>query len=332
MDNKQLAPVYTPPEASKQALEALEKIEQHKTRGIKMPLEEIGDYFAPTIPGQLTAIIAQTSNYKSGFMHWWERRLAEQLVEEERYDESIIHVSVEECLEEQIFYEFARESGESMERLAHGDVQDWNKLRRAAAKIATIPIYRLGDSLARPEMLTELYLTNIVRSIDQLVKGEITDEPIRPAAIFVDYLQALPLDPENKKAQGDYSTKRRLQVRSDVYRLRNAAVYFNCPVVIGVQAKQVLAGNPSEKILIPGRYDGEESSAIAQRADRIISLWLPKMDHPVGSQIEISGKRITVEENQMFLKICKQRGGFRSGKFWLTMVDYDKNEISTAKV
>jgi RNase P/RNase MRP subunit p30 len=58
----------------------------------------------------------------------------------------------------------------------------------------------------------------------------------KPAAIFVDYLQALPIDPEIRQAM--IKDQRRLQVRQDVYRLRQAAVQFDCPIILASQAKQ----------------------------------------------------------------------------------------------
>ena len=171
-DFRASAAIYTPQEASRYGLDAIKKTEHQKMRGLSLNITEIRDYFAPVMPGQVCAVIAQTSNYKSGFMHFWERSTAEQLIRENREDESIIHISVEECIEEQIFLEFARESGEDAGQLAHGVVQDWSKLEEAAIKVATIPIYRIGDSLSRPEEIHNLYLSNIMRATKELVEGK----------------------------------------------------------------------------------------------------------------------------------------------------------------
>lgn len=322
------AAIFTPQEAAKSGLEAIGRAEHQEQRGLKLDIAEIRDYFAPMGAGQVCAVIAQTSNYKSGFLHFWERVFAKQLMQERRICESIIHVSVEECLEEQILLEFAHYAGEDAGKLARGQVQDWDRLKAAAVRVAQIPIYRVGDSLAKPEEMANLYLSNIIRSLEYLVSGRVTGEEIQPAAIFVDYLQALPFDPEVKGAGGDYANKRRLQVRQDIYRLRQAAMYFACPVVVAVQAKQKLDGASSSAIQIPGIYDGEESSSIAQRSDRIIQLWMPKMTHPVGKHIEYSNIDFTVEENMLWVKIGKQRGGFPSGRSWLCRVNYKSNDIA----
>jgi replicative DNA helicase len=317
--------VYTPPEWAGYALEAIKRTQGSATRGLALPIAEIRDYFAPVLPGQVCALIAQTSNYKSGFMHFWEREAANALIEEGRIDEAIVHVSVEECVEEQAYLYLSRETGEDAGKLARGDIQDWKRLEEAATRIGNIPIYRIGDSLARAEDMPELYLSNMIRSIRELVTGW----KIKPAALFFDYLQAFPFDPEVKRAAP--SDQRRLQVREDIYRLRQAAAYFDCPVIVGVQAKQHLDGAPDAKnFQLPGIYDGEESSAIAQRADRIITMWMPKQTHAVGTTIKLPDKdmEFKVRENLLFVKVAKQRGGLPAGKTWPCAIDFNKNHIA----
>src|SRR3990172_2302508 len=115
---------------------------------------------------------------------------------------------------------------------------------------------------------------------------------------------------------GDKEGQRRLQVRSDIYRLRQAAAYFNAPVIVAVQAKQHLEGAPSKKFYLPGVFDGEESSSIAQRCDRVISMWMPKMTHSLGEVIDYKNTEFTVRENLLWVKICKQRGRLPAGRSW----------------
>jgi len=246
--------VYTPQEVASLGLTAIKNTAQQAGRGLAFPVVGVRDYFAPVLPAQVVAIIAQTSNYKSGVMHFWEREAAQQLINEDRSGEAIIHVSVEECVEEQAYLYMARETGEDAGKLSRGNVQDWTKLEAAAVRIGNIPIYRIGDSIARAEDLPELYLSNMVRSIRALTDGKVTGKPVKPAALFFDYLQAFPFDPEIKRASP--TDQRRLQVREDIYRLRQAAAYFDCPVVVGVQAKQHLDGASSDSFQLPGSQGG----------------------------------------------------------------------------
>jgi hypothetical protein len=319
--------VYTPQQVVTYGVQAIRNARDNAMRGLGVGIADIRDYFAPVLPGQVCAIIAQTSQYKSGFLHFIEHEGAKQLMTDGRNDEIMIHVSVEECVEEQAFLEFARYSKEDAGKLARGQVQDWDRLMDAAVKVGDIPIYRIGDSLARAEDMPSLYLSNMIRSIQVLTENLLDWKP-KVAGLFFDYLQAFPYDPEHK-GSGPSEEKRRLQVRSDMYRLRQAAAYFKCPVFVAVQAKQVLDGaNPP--MMLPGIYDGEESSSIAQRCDRVITLWMPKQTHPIGSRITNSSGSIDfkVAENQLWIKVAKQRGGLPSGKIFPCLVNFNANTIA----
>jgi hypothetical protein len=317
--------VYTPQQVATYGLEAVKNARDNKARGLGVNIAEIRDYFAPVMPGQVCAIVAQTSHYKSGLLHFIEHEAAKQLMTENREDEILIHVSVEECVEEQAFLEFARDSGEDAGSLARGQVQDWDKLEACAIRVGSIPIYRIGDSLARAEDMPNLTMSNMIKAIQTLSETLLSWKP-KIAGLFFDYLQAFPIDSEMR--QTDHDVQRRLQVREDVYRLRKAAAYFKCPVYVAVQAKQHLDG-AHPPLMLPGIYDGEETSSIAQRFDRIISLWMPKMTHPVGTPIDYKGFSFTVEENQLWIKVCKQRGGLPSGKVWQCRIDFAHNLIAT---
>jgi hypothetical protein len=317
--------VYTPPEVATYTLDAIKEVKELKTRGIALPIADIKDYFAPLLPGQICVVQAQTHQYKSGFLHFWENAAALQLMEDGRDDEAIIHVSVEEVVEEQGFLMLGRMTGEDAGKLARGEVQDWSRLEAEAQRIGTIPIYRIGDSLARAEDMPNLYLSNMVRAIRSLVDGSVTGRKIKPALLTFDYLQAFPIDPEIKKAQ--LENQRNLQVRQDFYRLYQAAAYFKCPTLVAVQAKQELEKRRGDSKM-PGMYDAQETSAIAQRTQRMISLWMPKVTEGVGSQITIDNQTLTVTENMLFVKVAKQRGGLPSGQTWLCQIDFSKNLIA----
>ena len=316
--------IYTPQQVATYGMTAVQNARDNALRGLGINIAEIRDYFAPVMPGQVCAIVAQTSHYKSGFLHFVEHQAAQQLIQENRENEILIHVSVEECVEEQAFLEFARESDEDPGKLARGQVQDWNKLMAAAIRVGNVPIYRIGDSLARAEDMPKLYMSNMIRSIKTLAEDVLDWKP-KVAGLFFDYLQAFPIDPEIGKTSTDI--QRRLQVRSDIFRLRQAAAYFKAPVYVAVQAKQHLDG-AHPPIMLPGIYDGEESSSIAQRCDRVISLWMPKLTHSVGTRIQEGAFDFTVEENILWLKVCKQRGGLPSGKAWMCRIDFRSNTIA----
>lgn len=311
--------IYTPAEVSSYATQQIERMHENQHRAIKFFIPGID--FAPMLPGQVLAVLGQTSNYKSGFFHAWECAIAAQLEAENRTDEIVIHVSVEEPVEEQAFLLFSQEMGVDAGEIARGEIQDWENLYKAAIKIGTIPIFRIGDSLARAEDFPKLHVTNMIECIKHLRDNLLSYQP-KIAAMFFDYLQAFPFD-EDHRTIGD--NQRRLQVRSDIYKLRQAAAYFDAPVIVAVQAKQNLEA--SKNFYLPNQYDGEESSAIAQRCDRIISLWMPKQNHSVGTLLEHKNVVFMVRENLLWLKVCKQRGRLPAGRSWPCLIDFDRNKI-----
>lgn len=321
--------VYTPSQTATYGVQAAEATGEAvaSSLGINVPIHELDAYVPPVLPGQLMAVIAQTSNYKSGFFHFMEHANAIRLSESGMDDHIIIHVSVEESIEEQAYLQLAAQTkgAITVDDIARGSVQDWNLLERAAIKVGTIPIYRIGESLARAEDMPELYISNMILAIDALVNGDILDWKPKVAGIFFDYLQAFPLDPEYRQMEA--SGRRRLQVRSDIYRLRQCAAKYKCPVIVAVQAKQHLDG-AKPPIMLPGQYDGEESSSIAQRSDRILTLWMPKQTHAVGEDIIYSGGRsFTVFENNLWIRVAKQRGRLPAGKVFKCLIDFDTNLV-----
>lgn len=320
--------IYTPQEAAFVAVEGVKAAREGLTRAISLPasLGELATYFAPVAPGQIAVVQAQTSQFKSGFMRFWQTHAAEQLARENRQDEAIVHVSTEELIEEQVYYQMERYSGEQAGLLARGQVGNWDRLINASATIAGVPIYRIGDSLARPSEYSHLYLTNVARAIKALQAGEITGNATRIAIVYVDYLQALPIDPEIR-SRGKLEEQRRLQVRQDVYRLKEMAKFFGCPVVVGCQAKQELEHGSKSGWQMPGLYDGSETASIAERFDRVLCLWMPKQTSTVGARIEKGDLSFVVEENQLLIKVAKQRGGLPAGKIFANRINFATGEV-----
>jgi replicative DNA helicase len=314
--------VYTPPDSVIVAKQQIDRIKKESFRRVDFPVEGIDQYCAPMLPGEMCMVIGQTSNGKSQFGHFWARKLAKQLDSDGR-DEMIVHVSVEEAIETMTFYSLAAETEERAGDLARGIVQDWDRLNEAIVRVGTIPIYRIGSSLARSEDYPNLTISNMIRAIDYI---QDTWPGVRIAAMFFDYLQAFAIDHENR-GLNDRFNQRRHQITDDVNRLRQVSAKYGCPVIVMVQAKQIL--NLQRPSCVPGIYDGQESSSIAQRADRIIQLAMPKMHYALGQMINISDSvSYVVRENSIFIEVGKQRGGMPSGAMFPCLIDFRTQEIT----
>ena len=319
---------FAPQDAANIAFLKAKELAESAHKGIEFPIPEIASYpFAPLMPGQLCVVLAQSSNYKTGFMDFWKDHAAEQLGVQGREDEAVFFVSVEDMLEEQMFFEMSKETGLPVDEISVGHAEDWSRVVAATLTISGVPVYRICNSLAFSDRdnVPELYLSNVQKAIEMVYQRD----GKKPAVIFIDYLQALPLDPEHKQFGSD---ARRLQVRTDIYEMRRMAAKYSCPVVVGVQAKQELNGAVDGNMYIPGMYDGEETSSIAQRADRMISLWLPKQKH--GGLINKATKgdfQYIIRENLLFVKVVKQRGRLPAGKTWSCIIGYSRNRIEALK-
>lgn len=317
--------IYAPNEKSTLGYEQAQRAASHSQFGIELDIKgttpAVKDYFAPLLPWEICAVQAQTSNGKTYFTNFWERQIVDQLKRQNR-DEIIIHVSLEESIEAMAFQDYGRILKQKPADFARGAFTDWARMLMAKKEIDGIPVWSIGESANTPDDAPELTLSNIYRSINELVSGRITGEPWKPAVIIVDYLQALPIDPETKSAQKQ--EQRRLQVMSDVFRLRKMTTALQCPIIVPLQAKQELSGN-NLPYMIPGVYDGMETSAIATRFDRIISLWMPKTTHIVGQYAsnKDNSTSILVKENQAFMKVNKQRGSLPAGMVWELKVDFE---------
>ena len=319
--------VYPISEAAAQTVHFSQTNSNVLARGLRFPIPELAKNYPvpPMLPGQLVSVIAQTSNGKSMFMEFWERDACKQLAEEKR-DEVIIHISVEDMIEEIIANRIATEYGFEAWEIISGRVSDFDGLKIAATKIAGRPLFLIGASLAHAEDNPNLHMSNVARCIDAIASGEITGRKEKIAAIFDDYLQAHPLDPDALKNLAEGT--RRMQVWQDVNRLRAAAAKYACPVIIAVQAKRNLDGEPAKGFHLPGMYDGEETAFIGQRSDRIFTLWIPAKNYPPNSTVKTVSQFWTVTLDLCFLRVAKQRGKLPAGAFWPMKVDFARNEYT----
>ena len=314
--------IFTPHEQAMAGYNAVKRAVEYKDVGVPLRVagSDISDYFAPLMPWEICAVQAQTHNGKTMFTDWWERDAATFLTENNQPGD-IVHVSLEESIEAMAFTDYGRLLDVLPAKLARGEYQDMAKLQVAMKQIDGCRVWRIAESAERAEEETDLTLSNIYRALNAMQKGDIAGAT-KIRLVTLDYLQALPIDPEAKKAAPDAA--RRLQVRDDVYKLRKMTVALQTPILVNVQAKQKLEGAnlPYE---IPGMYDGEETAAIAQRFDRIVSLWMPKTSKPVGTSVFYNDAKVfDVEENMVFAKVNKQRGGLPSGMTFELRVDFEK--------
>ena len=292
----------------------------NKHLALQFPIPELRYYFHPSYPGKQTTVQAQSHNGKSLFTDFWAHQAAKELFESGRRG-VIVKVNTEDAIETLITAELSRGGAGKLDDLQAGIIANSDEYLKVETQIGSLPIVHIGESLGMDDSVAaELHLSNIARLID-FTRKEYFSEEMPIVAIFVDFIQALPLDPEIKTT---IENTRRIQVISDENRLRRAAKYFYCPVIVAAQSKQDADMSTAHSFLrLPGFWDVQEASYVAQHTDFMYSLWFPKTHYQLGStQDDRSFKwSLNVKDDQLWIKALKHKGYKNIGAAFPLLVD-----------
>jgi len=311
--------IYTPPEIGNLVLDTINERRKNPGAGIRFGVADVDKKLLPLRPGELITIVGRPSNYKSGLMGYWSRRIADQLVNEDNSKEVVVFVTWEMAIEEMALYDLAAVTKLNAAEIAQGRIDDdaWESLQKAAMKRSARPLWLVGHSMARRKRRPRLSLTNIAEALMWLEDNM----DIRPRAIFLDYLQVI---------DSDEGETRRMQVWENVYRCKDMALAMGCPVIVGVQASRSV---DERKWKLPSMRDGQETSNIEQASDKMLSVWMPKTSEQENTALQYTynHKDVLVTENLLVLGLLKQKLG-PAGMWWPLYVDPTRNEIGAMQV
>jgi len=309
---------YSPPEIGTLVLKTIAERKAQPGAGIRLGVPSVDKQLLPLRPGDLCTITGRPSNYKSGLMSFWARKVAHDLTQAEGSEHRVVvYITWEMAIEEIGLYDLSATSGLSAADLSQGrctDV-DFDSLQKAAMRRAMSPLWLIGHSIERRKKRTRLTLSNVAKALAWL-----DDEMgLQPAIVFLDYLQQMA--PERMMDNGE--TSRRLDVFENVARCKDMAIALGCPVVLGVQAGRQVDDRDWK---LPGMQDQMESSNIEHTADKMLSVWYPKMTEKKGDLLPRDNS-LVISDNLLILGIVKQRMGPAGG--WVPLyVDPMRNEIS----
>jgi len=269
--------VYTPVEVGRLALEEIRACMDPKTRTINLGFHL--STIKPLRPGKLCTIQAYTSNYKTGFMTAWARRLAANIVEREAEHEMVIYVSWEDTVEDMGIYDLAHATAIPVESVLDGKLsaEQMKRLETAAFKRGAIPLWLIGDTSGKGMARKRMTMTHIEKCL-----GWVSERmEFKPAAIYIDYVNLI--CPESKASWG--AKGRRTDIMELTYRVRELGLMSGCP-------------------------------AIEQFSDLLLSLWMVStsetMSDPPAQLIGPDGKPmegIFVTPNLLLMGIGKQKRG-----------------------
>ena len=306
--SKVVRSIYTGNDVATYTLDEVTRRVANRERVVATGVDMIDRYVKPVMPGDVTFILANTSNGKTAFMQFWARQAVRQLQQNQDEKQLVVFITWETLVEELGLYDLCGMTGLDASNVWYGDIldEDMARMRTAGMKRAAMPLWVVGYSLKRRREV-RLTMEAVSRALEAL---EASWEK-KPAMIFLDYLQRItPRDPR---------MDRRAVVMENVDGIQDLARDCGCPVVVGCQAgRQVL----DRDFKLPELGDGQETSRIEQDADKVIALWYPVKTDPLGTPIDELG--ISVEPDLMVMGVRKQRH-YASGQCFPLRYDAPRN-------
>jgi len=307
--------VWTPNDAVASALKVIKQRQETAGLGVPVGIADVDSYLLPARPGELITVLGRTSNYKSGFMQYWARSAAKQIVEKKVLGQCVVYVTWEQAVEEMVAFDLAYTARISATDLYQSRINDreMERIRKIIApQRAMLPVYLIGHSAEEGRKRPRLTLSAVGIGLN-IIRGEFE---LRPRMIVLDYLQQM------KAEDGE---DRRMQVYEMVRRCKDMALAYGCPVVLGCQARREEYKN---KWGIPSITAGAETSNIEHTSDKVLGLWYPIRQYREGRDLgDIAGRPLTVTENVLVLAVLKQRLG-PAGRWFSLYVDPARNEVA----
>ncbi len=311
--------LFTPNDAVKAALEAIEDRRRSGISGVGVGLPGVDDYLLPGRPGEMIGVIGRSRHYKSGFMQWWARTTAHKLAQMHDEEHNVVYVTWEQAIDEMICWDLAYTARMNAIDVIQGKVSDeeMQRLRmvHGPRRIVT-PLYLIGHSTREQRHRPRLSMA----AVEQCLYSMIDEFKLKPSIVFLDYLQQM---------EPDEGQDRRMQVFYNVHRCKDMALSMSCPVVVGTQANRESYTDKLGKLPkwgIPPFTSSQESSNFEQTCDKMIGVWYPIRDHPNGGKLETKQVTLDITSNLLILQILKQKIG-PSGKWWPLRIEPEINDI-----
>ena len=245
----------------------------------------------PLRPGDLVGILGRPGMGKSSLLAYFARAEAKRILAREAGErEAVVYVTWETQREELENF-FQANDGLSASDVAWGRA-DLEEVQRRAAKRASLPIWVIGHGIMRvtkrlPRMTPDAVLSAIESMRD--------DFGVRPTLLLFDYVQLIPIE---------RAVDRVTQVTEVPVRIKEVALRVGAPAIIGIQAGREVDKRTNK---IPEMGDCQWGSSIEQVLDKLFAVWRPFLTEPNGAAIELDGKRFTVNERLLILRLLKQR-------------------------
>jgi replicative DNA helicase len=313
--------IYTPSEIASIGTKYLEQRKNKENAGIAVGIPSFDKDFLPLLPGELLSIIARPGNGKTGFMMRWARHRAAQLQAEGDQNKIVIYCTWEQSIEELHAFDVAADTQISITDMARGNISEeaWPLILSSSMRRVGKPVWFIGHSMERRKRRPRISITDLGDALTAIEAWD--EERYKIDMVFLDYLQRIPFDgkPESKTVGMD----------ENLNRLKDGALAFGCPFVVGVQARREVDQRDSP---VPLMDDGQWSSAIEQVSDKSISLVRPRKYKQDGDTFGKGPNAVQVQgENQLLIALLKQKLGVANKVYW-AMFNPIYNQLDEAEV
>jgi replicative DNA helicase len=295
--------IYTPNDIADIGTRYLQNKRANKGGGIATGLTALDRDFIPAMPGELITVIGRPGNGKTGFMMAWARQRAHYLKAQNIENRVVLFGSWEQSIEELYAFNVAADERLSITSMARGEITDleWEQCLAAASKRNELPLWFIGHSLERRKKRPRIDLENLGAALTNIEKWN-EDKTIIDM-VFIDYLQRIPIS--------DRVESKTIEVSNNLDRLKDGALAFGCPFIVGVQSRREV---DQRDIPIPLMDDGQWTSNIEQASDKIFSVVRPAKYKKEG---ELFGKTKVEGNCQMLISLLKQKLGVDNKAYWV---------------
>lgn len=293
--------VYSPNDSATIGADYLQSKRDNKDKGLGLPLyiPALDNRFIPVMPTEITAVIGRPGSGKTSFMVRWARSRARHLKKLKLTNRVVVYVSFEQTVEELNAFNIAADMRLSITKMSRGEISDseWETVLKAGANRVDLPVWYIGHSIARRKKRPSITVDAIGGALGVIEKWG--DDGLVIDSVFIDYLQRFPIN-----GKSDYRAESKNVALGDIYnRLKDGAIAFGCPFVVGVQARREV---DERRDPIPESNDGQWTAEIEQTSDKMISVVRPRKYKTEGQKFAgytVSGR------SQMLITVLKQKLG-----------------------
>ena len=293
--------IHTPADLASEHVQWAQSLQD--VPGVPFGISSVDKKVIPMHPGDMIIFCARPGHGKSSILAYLARAEAKRIIERGKgQEECVVFVTFEQVTEE-LNAVLQVSQKHSVNDIVWGRV-NMDEVREQAIKRVSLPIWLIGDSLARTGAKSpRMYPETIFEAIEWIKE----EYGRKPTLLCFDYIQLIPIP-----AEGD----RQKQVIEAAHRAKELAKRVGCPAAVAVQAGRDVDKRDNK---IPTMQDAQWSSSIEQAADKFFSLWRPWLTEPhidsYGNPavVTLDNQDYTVTQELLIMSMLKQR--FDNGRW-----------------